>query len=72
VPGGFSLGKERKQPKPFNGRQNLIELTLTGSTVGEWVKSESPSMWPNPDSSKAVPKARENSIKMGERKRPKF
>jgi hypothetical protein len=53
-------------------RRNLSDLTVTGSTVGEWVKSESPSTWSHPDSSKAIPKSQENIIKMGERKRPKF
>ena len=70
--GGLPFGKAREQSNSITGRQDWSELTLFGSTGGEWVKSQSPSMWPIPDSSKAVPNARENNIKMGERKTPKF
>jgi len=56
----------------MNEGENLSELAVIGSTVADWEKSESPSMWPHPSLSKAVPKARENIIKMGEGKRPKF
>ena len=72
MPAGFSINKAQKQSNSMNEGENLSELAVIGSTVADWVKSESPSMWPQSDLSKAVPKARENIIKMGEGKRPKF